>query len=75
MCCCSSDIPRNDDKYTTDLDNMVKFVLDALNGVAYLDDAQISVLSASKRYSEENSYINVQLCKLSTVVPLDNLML
>ncbi len=33
-----------------DLDNVIKAVLDALNGVAYLDDSQIVSLSASKRY-------------------------
>lgn len=33
-----------------DLDNMVKFVLDALNGVAYGDDSQIVRLEALKIY-------------------------
>ncbi len=36
-----------------DLDNMVKFVLDALNGVVYLDDGQISRIHAVKSYVEE----------------------
>lgn len=35
-----------------DLDNVLKVVADALNGVAYEDDCQIVVMSASKRYSE-----------------------
>mmetsp|Transcript_17114 Transcript_17114/g.37376 ORF Transcript_17114/g.37376 Transcript_17114/m.37376 type:complete len:144 (+) Transcript_17114:885-1316(+) len=33
-----------------DLDNLVKFVLDALNGHAYLDDAQVSMISTAKLY-------------------------
>lgn len=34
-----------------DLDNLSKLVLDALNGVAYMDDAQIVKLRAKKLYS------------------------
>lgn len=34
-----------------DIDNLVKLVLDALNGVAYTDDAQIVKLRAKKLYS------------------------
>lgn len=36
-----------------DMDNIVKVVADALNGVAYHDDTQIALLSASKIYSDE----------------------
>lgn len=36
-----------------DLDNLVKLVLDALNGIAYADDAQIVRIHAFKKYSEE----------------------
>ena len=35
-----------------DLSNCIKFVEDALNEIIYLDDAQISVICSSKRYSE-----------------------
>ncbi|WP_077391678.1 RusA family crossover junction endodeoxyribonuclease [Mobilibacterium timonense] len=34
-----------------DLDNLVKLVLDALNGVAYADDSQIVRIHAFKKYS------------------------
>lgn len=34
-----------------DLDNLTKFIFDAMNGLIYVDDAQISVLSTSKIYS------------------------
>lgn len=35
------------------MDNIVKVVADALNGVAYHDDTQIALLAASKIYSDE----------------------
>jgi Holliday junction resolvase RusA-like endonuclease len=38
-----------------DLDNIGKLVLDSLNGVAYLDDAQIVHLSCSKYYGNSDS--------------------
>lgn len=34
-----------------DIDNLVKFVLDAINGVIWKDDAQVTELYAQKRYS------------------------
>ena len=36
-----------------DIDNLGKIVMDALNGVAYKDDAQIVQLVINKRYSDE----------------------
>ena len=36
-----------------DLDNVAKIVLDALNGVAYVDDVQVVKLSVSKLYSDD----------------------
>lgn len=35
-----------------DTDNIAKAVLDALNGVAYKDDSQVTELSVRKRYGE-----------------------
>ncbi len=49
-------------KYNTnnkDLDNMVKFILDALNDKLYLDDCQIIEITCKKLYSEENGYISL----------------
>jgi Holliday junction resolvase RusA-like endonuclease len=46
-----------------DIDNVLKIVLDALNGVAYEDDAQVGFVSAEKRYGEEP-------CVLVTVSPI-----
>lgn len=36
-----------------DADNAAKIILDALNGVAYADDAQVAELTVCKRYAEE----------------------
>jgi Holliday junction resolvase RusA-like endonuclease len=36
-----------------DLDNVMKAVLDALNGVVYVDDSQVINLVATKRYSTD----------------------
>lgn len=36
-----------------DLDNLVKAVLDGLNGVAFLDDKQVVELFARKEYADE----------------------
>jgi Holliday junction resolvase RusA-like endonuclease len=47
-------------KYNTnnkDLDNMVKFVLDALNGKLYVDDCQIVEINCKKLYSDGDGYI------------------
>ena len=38
-----------------DLDNVAKSILDALNGVAYYDDNQVTDLKVAKRYSEKPS--------------------
>ena len=37
----------------TDLDNLIKAVLDGLNGVAWADDCQIERISAMKEYAKE----------------------
>jgi Holliday junction resolvase RusA-like endonuclease len=46
----SGDIPHTK---KPDCDNMAKICLDALNGVAYTDDAIINRLNVSKRYGTE----------------------
>lgn len=44
-----------------DIDNIVKVIADALNGVAYRDDVQITDLHVSKRYAEKDS-VTFTLC-------------
>lgn len=36
-----------------DLDNLIKFVKDCLNGIAWYDDSQVYEIMAQKRYSEK----------------------
>lgn len=43
-----------------DIDNIVKIVLDAMNGVAFKDDIQITKLDVEKAYSEEE-FIQVKI--------------
>ena len=43
-----------------DLDNIAKSILDALNGIAYKDDNQVSTLIISKEYAAED-IIKVEL--------------
>ena len=43
-----------------DLDNLIKSVLDALNGVAYKDDCQIVTMLSRKNYAEA-PYVKVIL--------------
>jgi Holliday junction resolvase RusA-like endonuclease len=48
-----------------DLDNCVKFVLDALNGVAYEDDSQIASINCSKLYSDTFPSTIVRIKRIS----------
>ena len=43
-----------------DLDNVIKVVLDALNGVAYKDDKQVVMIHAQKYYTD-NPHISVEV--------------
>ena len=43
-----------------DLDNHLKSVLDALNGIAYLDDAQVVSISGTKNFGEPHIFIEVE---------------
>lgn len=43
-------ISTEEDTYKPDADNVTKLVLDALNGVAWADDAQVTDLNVHKKY-------------------------
>ena len=43
--------------HTPDLDNIAKIVLDSLNGIAYKDDSQVTVLKVIKEYGEQAKII------------------
>jgi Holliday junction resolvase RusA-like endonuclease len=47
-----------------DIDNVIKAISDALNGVAYTDDARIAKISGEKRYSED-ARVEVTLYELN----------
>lgn len=47
-----------------DSDNIAKIILDGLNGVAYLDDNQVTTLEVHKIYSKEE-YTEVEILKES----------
>lgn len=48
-----SSAPRYPAKNLGDLDNLVKLVKDALNGIAYDDDSQIVKVAAAKRWAAD----------------------
>jgi Holliday junction resolvase RusA-like endonuclease len=48
-----------------DLDNMVKFVLDALNDKLYVDDSLIFEINCSKLYSEGDGYIYAKFAEVT----------
>lgn len=47
-----------------DMDNVVKIVLDALNGFAWHDDAQVVDLHVSKIYTDREPFVRVELASL-----------
>ena len=50
-----------------DLDNMVKFVLDALNDKLYTDDSLIIEINCSKLYAENEGYIYAKFMEVDDV--------
>ena len=46
----------------TDIDNMVKFVFDALKGIIYYDDRDIISLTASKVQDQSNQHGITYIC-------------
>ncbi len=59
-----SPVPQHHIK-TPDIDNLIKFVLDALNGYYYDDDKQIWKIEAEKRYGEKaRTEITISRCEV-----------
>lgn len=46
-----------------DVDNLVKFVLDCLNGVAWVDDGQVAEVNAVKLYSTQPRTVVILECE------------
>lgn len=49
---------------TPDVDNCVKSIKDAMNGVVYRDDAQVCYIEASKIYAKSEPYIIVRVYEI-----------
>lgn len=59
---CEHNINRPDKK--PDIDNILKIVLDGLNGVAYADDKQVIEVRCSKFYSVSSGYLKVSVSEV-----------
>lgn len=44
---------HNNYDHTPDTDNLAKIILDSLNGIAYRDDSQVTILHVNKEYGEQ----------------------
>jgi Holliday junction resolvase RusA-like endonuclease len=47
-----------------DVDNLAKLVLDALNGVFFADDKQVTMLIVSKRYTDGAARTGIKITEL-----------
>lgn len=47
----------NNYDHKPDCDNLAKIILDSLNGIAYRDDAQVTILHVNKEYGEQSKVI------------------
>lgn len=64
----SNELKPNAPKYNTckkDIDNMAKFILDALNNKLYVDDAQVVKLYCEKNYTTDKSHIYMKFEEIS----------
>ena len=50
-----------------DIDNIVKIILDSLNGIAFKDDNQVSIMKVEKVYDEEDK-VEVEIEYLEEVI-------
>ena len=48
---------HNNYDHKPDTDNLAKIILDSLNGIAYRDDAQVTILHINKEYGEQAKVI------------------
>jgi Holliday junction resolvase len=59
----SQTVKRHHHTVRPDIDNLLKSVLDGMNGIIYEDDCQIVILNAIKKYIDEGEsriYIEIQ---------------
>lgn len=48
-----------------DIDNLIKAIMDGMNGIAWHDDAQVVSVSATKAYGEPVAYVSVAPIKIA----------
>lgn len=48
---------HNNYNHKPDLDNIAKIILDSLNGIAYKDDSQVTILHINKEYGNQSKVI------------------
>lgn len=49
-----------------DLDNMVKFICDVMNGIIYKDDKQIIKLNAEKRFTNKEEKVLLEISEIKS---------
>ena len=54
-----------------DVDNLIKTVLDGLNGIAFADDSQIVMLIAHKGIDRENPRTEIEVSDVPNFTPCD----
>lgn len=52
-----------------DLDNIVKLIGDALNGVCYWDDSQIASMQVQRHFSDDGEHCDVTIREIENPVP------
>jgi len=52
---------HREDRVNVDLDNLIKSVLDGMNGIAYDDDKQVVEIHAWLKYDKENPRVEVKI--------------
>lgn len=57
---------HNNYNHKPDCDNLAKIILDSLNGIAYKDDSQVTILHINKEYGEQAKVI-VELKELEEI--------
>ena len=56
---------------TPDLDNILKLTLDSLNGIAWVDDRQVSSVHCYKRYVRYGEEPHIRVCIMEDTLSVD----
>lgn len=58
--------PRYYHAQRPDIDNLLKAVMDVMNGLVWADDCQIDALTATKKFTQGNDYIYLWISEYGT---------